>query len=383
MTSAPSLRIFLDFDSTLTVHDTIGALSSLAPAPPPPPPHHQSAQGIPSAPDVPFSTFTDSYLADLAAHKQSYHGPPADDARASSALAAETAYLASLRPIEEASLARLEAAGWFRGWTTSAVADGARTAVAKGDVVLRPGWLDLKRDVQRLQRMGEAGGGGAGTEAGGVLMVIVSVNWSRTWVRQCINAAGKAALTTATGAGAGIRAGSKRRIDVGKKEAEGRGRQGRGESSVDVSDGIQIIANEIEGLDMPDGSSGKIIGCGTLQGERVLVSADKKRILDTFKNQSPPGDARCTTVYVGDSMTDFECLLDVDVDVGIVIRDEEVRAGQRELAEALDRVRVTVRWIGEYDPDDAEGVGRRVWWARDFEEIRRALLTRSEGIGWD
>ncbi|KAF2454772.1 hypothetical protein BDY21DRAFT_272177, partial [Lineolata rhizophorae] len=80
----------------------------------------------------------------------------------------------------------------------------------------------------------------------------------------------------------------------------------------------RIDANEIEGLDDPQGASGKLSKSGALG---IRTSRDKLRLLRC--EQGVKNNLRRETnlvVYVGDSATDLECLLAADY--GICMHDE-------------------------------------------------------------
>ncbi len=64
-------------------------------------------------------------------------------------------------------------------------------------------------------------------------------------------------------------------------------------------------------------------------------------------------------IYVGDSLTDIECLLAVDV--GIIISEN----GAGSLIGTLGRLRFIVRHISCYRTSEKASL----WWARNFEEI--------------
>ena len=88
---------------------------------------------------------------------------------------------------------------------------------------------------------------------------------------------------------------------------------------------------------------------------RIWAVGDKGRVVGEVL-----GGEGGRSVFVGDSVTDLEALLAVDV--GVFLRGEGRGRGQRELRECLER-------IGEYGVEESEGRGKRLWWTRGFEEL--------------
>jgi hypothetical protein len=68
--------------------------------------------------------------------------------------------------------------------------------------------------------------------------------------------------------------------------------------------------------------------------------------------------------YVGDSMTDIECLLEADI--GIVMSFK----GTGTLMETLRRYNITVLHISFWKPQP----GKSIWFARDFKDITDSAL---------
>ena len=88
------------------------------------------------------------------------------------------------------------------------------------------------------------------------------------------------------------------------------------------------------------------------------------------KSTRENGGVRPWTIYIGDSSTDLGCLMDADV--GVCVRDEVETGEQRGLREVLQRVGVGCFFVGEWRGRD-EG-SKCLWWARDFEEVKRGIL---------
>ena len=227
------------------------------------------------------------------------------------------------------------------------VVRAAREAVKRGDVRFRRGWGDV---VGRVMMEGVEGEGEGAGEVG-----IVSVNWSREWVRGCVVAAAAAAVETEDGT-----------------ESKKKGWNVQS---------LRVIANEIEGLDHFEGSTG---GLGRYFGSEdeggIWTSGDKLRVVKTLlSEQRPRRQGGGLSVYVGDSVTDLEALLEVDV--GICMRDEEMGSGQRELKEYLERVAVGCWWVGEWEWEGRPEKDMGLWWARDFQEIYESPLMGGGRIG--
>lgn len=244
----------------------------------------------------------------------------------------------------------MEEAGVFRGVTGRDVDGAAGESVESGEVVLRRGWEGCVRDVLG----GAEAGAEDGREGGKGKVSVVSVGWSARFIRGCL-------LRAAAMRGDGGRVGEMVR-------------------------GLEIVANEIEGLEGEGGSRGMLSRWFREDGGGIWTAGDKGRVvrwLIAEGNDEGTGRGRMRTVYVGDSVTDLECLLLVDV--GICVRDEPLQSGQGALREVLERVGVRCRWIGEMEHEHTgwgnqrveSGNGERekgLWWARDFEEIRQSAL---------
>ena len=79
-------------------------------------------------------------------------------------------------------------------------------------------------------------------------------------------------------------------------------------------------------------------------------------------------------IFVGDSATDFDCL--IEADVGICIQDEPLSSSQTELKETLARVGFSLGSISNFDPEDlslgpSETRGKIIWIARDLREVSK------------
>ena len=250
------------------------------------------------------------YASCLATYNSSYI--PNTSSRAS--LSEEIAYLGSLQDVERASIERCEQAGAWRGVTPDVVDSAAEKAVAQGDVVLRLGATRLITE----------------TLAGGGKVIVVSVAWSRRFIRTCLRAI------------------------IGED-----------------ADKVEVKANEI-------GNDGKLDRYFEREGSGIWTCADKVKIVREISDNAKEG----SVVYVGDSVTDLECL--TLVDVGICIRGQKEGSEQKELRETLKRVGIGCQWVlGAQGSQDgrAGGKGMSLWWARDFDEIWRSGLMGEIGVG--
>ncbi|KAG7007654.1 hypothetical protein G7Y79_00008g022920 [Physcia stellaris] len=118
--------------------------------------------------------------------------------------------------------------------------------------------------------------------------------------------------------------------------------------------GVHVVCNDV--LLGEAGEQGLYVAADKLRCLRGLVAAEKGG-----------GGGKPWVIYVGDSVTDLECLLEADV--GIVVRDEgALGSEQRELREVLGRAGVGTYWVGEFG-EVQTGEERVLWWARDFEEV--------------
>ena len=221
----------------------------------------------------------------------------------------ECAFLESLKGIEQRSVRRVEDSGVFRGLTAKEIDEYAFEEVQSGGVLLREGWDMLLALVHQ-------NGGSVG---------LISVNWSAQWIRQCLYHAA--------------------RVD------------GR-----DLLKNLRIYANELEGPAKPGGASGKI----TKEADTgVSTSRDKARVLQERRREIGGG----VILYVGDSSTDLEAL--TTADIGIIIRDDPMKSGHKELAGICERLQTPVRSIDEFIQNE-KSTG--LWWALDFEQILQSRL---------
>ncbi|KAK8197839.1 hypothetical protein HDK77DRAFT_478893 [Phyllosticta capitalensis] len=321
MASAPlPIHLILDWDGTLTAKDTLHFLGQIS---------NEHAVRDVSPPSSSWDDIVKAYVDDLNAHTQAYR-PSASERNT---IAEEKAWLASLEGVDLRSVKRVEDAGLFAGVTANNVSQGASKAVGSGQLKLRKGWENL------LFR-------NEGNE-GNLLshISILSVNWSATFIREALL---HAAYDTKVLQSSEMNADALRR----------------------TMQNMDIFANEFEGLNRLNGSSGRL----SKSGERgIRTSEDKLERMPIPRKYG--GDE--LVIYVGDSCTDLEALLAADV--GICIRDEPMGSGQRELAEALERIGVPVhrlKLLAEMPPPDDSRVD--LWWTPSLEELSMSLDSLSQ-----
>lgn len=151
---------------------------------------------------------------------------------------------------------------------------------------------------------------------------LISANWSAVWIRQCLYHAS--------------------RVDVRE-----------------ILKNLRIYANEIVDLDKPGGASGEIIKT------MINTSRDKGRVLQERRQEIGDG----VILYVGDSPTDLEAL--TTADIGIIIRDDPITSGQKELADICERLQVGINEFVQFVQNQKSIC---LWWARDFEHILQSRL---------
>ncbi|KAI5237163.1 hypothetical protein E4T43_08157 [Aureobasidium subglaciale] len=309
------IHLILDWDGTLTCKDSLSLVGSIAY-------YANSSKSLP-----PWSDFVTGYMNDYTEHATQYY--PQSTARTT--IDQERQWLASLVPVEDKSVRRVESSGIFKGVKAGHVDHIATSSVRNADLRLRNHWDSLFRTV--LSNPSNQ-------------ISILSVNWSARFIRQSLLSASS-------------------QITLGHRDTLSA-----------YIENIQINSNEISNLDLPEGSDGKL---SKDSSTGIRTSADKLANMPTscrqFLNTSSPerkpedGDEE-VVVYIGDSATDLEALLAADV--GICIRDDPIGSSQRELADTLTRIGVEIKDIGE-------GVHKRtrgehvVYWTQDYGDVVKVL----------
>ncbi|SJX62015.1 uncharacterized protein SRS1_10642 [Sporisorium reilianum f. sp. reilianum] len=145
-TTTPPLHLFFDWDETITASDTLALIA---------PPESTQLHG------PPFSSYTSAYLSDLSAFEASF-GVRLDWTR-------QLEFLGALDSVEQASVARVEDGGLFKGMPLAEMLARAETQVE-----FRAGWDAFYAWLA------------AQTEARALDARIISVGWSSTFIRHAI-----------------------------------------------------------------------------------------------------------------------------------------------------------------------------------------------------
>jgi phosphoglycolate phosphatase-like HAD superfamily hydrolase len=312
------INLVLDFDGTLTVSDTLSLVAHIG---------YQKRRNA-SPPVPPWSSIVSAYLFDLSAHTSSYPHPPASRIT----FDAERDWLNSLLPIERASAQRAIDAGIWDGVTVQDVERVATEAVKAGDVKLREGWGSLLSIV------------GGQRKAQGKLNVL-SVNWSRCWIMSVIDASLESRIPPSQKTG----------LEAALAETE-------------------VFANELPSIAATVEAANSVKKFTRKRVVEIRTSGDKVEMMRELRSSHAE-----LVVYVGDSATDLQCLLDADI--GICIRDEKMGSTQRELAETMERIGEEVTHIAdEIGAQEEYGYyQKRVFWARGFGEIEAFLKRVQNG----
>ena len=262
------IHLILDFDGTLTTTDTIALLANAAyalhPQSPPPPPPPPAWQQMASA-----------YQADCTAHARQHTKP-----ELRTTVAAEAAFLASLLPVERASIERIESAGIFAGLRPDDIARAAATTAP-----VRAGfWQDLC--------CGQVLGAGGAVD-------ILSVNWSRVWIQSSLLAA----------------------ISTPSPSPSSPPLSSQGSECKRFSSQIGIYCNDLVVCASTGLTTGQMTREPVLGGNVGIWTAEhKEKMMEHLvKKRRVAAEEEALTVYVGDSSTDLLCLLKADV--GLVVGD--------------------------------------------------------------
>ncbi|KAF2644278.1 hypothetical protein P280DRAFT_466933 [Massarina eburnea CBS 473.64] len=223
------------------------------------------------------------------------------DTHRPSTIASEKLILGITEEVERRSLDRVSESRLFAGLTGTILYEGARRAVETGEVQLRDGFQDFFRHVQDKQHA----------------FHILSVNWSQRFIAACLHASGTVLPQKLS----------------------------------------SVYSNELDGTEESMPSSGAIVPSSG-NDSLIVSSRNKLSVLSHLREHE-----QTPIVYIGDSWTDFECLLAADL--GICIRDDPMTSTQRTLAESLERVGVKCAHLEEINRIDHSAV----FWTRDFHEV--------------
>ena len=309
------IHLLLDWDGTLTRKDTLSLVGSIAY-------HANPDRSLPQ-----WSTFVDGYMNDYTEHANRYE--PITSAR--TILDQERQWLASLAPIENKSVLRVESSGIFKRVKASHVDHIAASSVQSEDLQLRSHW-DLLFHTLLSNPSNK--------------ISILSVNWSARFIRQSLLCASSSITSL------------------------------EDETLNSYIRTMDIEANEISNLEHIDGSDGRL---SKDSSTGIRTSADKllrlplrcqRKLGKPISNTEPVEQEEAIVVYVGDSATDLEALLAADV--GICIRDDPMGSSQKELSDTLQRIGVNIRHVDE-GIDVKQKTNNAVYWTHGFDQVIKAL----------
>jgi HAD superfamily phosphoserine phosphatase-like hydrolase len=217
----------------------------------------------------------------------------------------EVIFYRRLRGVEERSFGRVGKEAIFKGIQQNELEKFGEQVVRSGAVSLRRGFTDFVKEMKKE----------------GGRWDIVSVSFSRAFIRGILGTIGS-----------------------------------------EVKD-VKVLANE------PD-ESGILRGPKSENGElwEAMATSDAKLSAMKYLLRSLDAESRRRgAVYIGDSGTDMECLMEESV-VGIIISED----GNSDLMQIMKRINVEVLHIDEYQEKKTKGL----YWARDFIETVRSPLFR-------
>lgn len=285
-----------------------------------------------------WEQLVEAYLQDYMAFRDANFGQaPVDDQ-------SFREYLASLRSIELASKQRAADSGLFRGLRTEDVAVNAFENLRSDDVKLSVGWMELFAMFAP-----DSASFSETTYPLGSKLTILSVNWSATYIRHILWLKARYCFPE----------------DYDQPKLT---------RLLTLINDMDIVANDIHGLETPQGSSGRIVG-------DISTSADKLRHMPrsrrALREQTTNHDVDTTTsggslltVYVGDTKTDYECLKDADIGLWL-FNGEEAQA-----AEVFKRTFAPLQLPTPKPPrDNGEGPRDIRWcgWVRNMQDVAEFL----------
>lgn len=147
------MSIFLDFDGTITVKDTVGELANFAL-------RVRADEGVDLKKE--WDGVVSAYVDDHSAHVDGYEPGP----HARCLPEHEIEFLRQMKTVETRSLGRINECRLFRGISPAAFREAGRDLVRKGTVRLRPGF---RRFVEQRRREGWK-------------ILVLSVNWSSAFI---------------------------------------------------------------------------------------------------------------------------------------------------------------------------------------------------------
>lgn len=342
-----TMHVILDFDGTITVHDTIDHLAAFAVEFQEKQKEHKSSSDSNVDWDGHWKEIVDNYLADHRDHKAAYS--PAEDARTT--LDHELEFIRSLHGVDCRSIKRLRDAGLFAGMSPApeehlfeagqkAADEGFSSKKGEEDkdsVRVRPGFSRFLRETSTNRKWPVS---------------IVSVNWSDAWIQGVLS-----------------------------REDDG----GPG----DDGPAIRVFANKVteSGAIIPNfrrKDATTAVGEDHEHDDNVPFAScsDKVEALETAVAEAEAASGSSSiddaVLYMGDSVTDLECLVlagskRAGGGGGIAIANGDGPATSK-LIQTLVRLGYEVPHVSESKRfqrprSEDEGDAPRLAWARDYEEI--------------
>jgi hypothetical protein len=336
----PRVHVVLDWDGTLTKRDTLHIVSSIG----------YQLHAADSMSLIPWSRIVQAYIDDYNSHESLYK-PPKEQRKT---IKDEAAWLSSLSEVENRSVKRVEEAGIFKGVTEMDIRGRAEQAIKNQELELRGGWNDLL-----FFHVDEPGSSRGTVIHDSIYFTIISVNWSALFIQSCLLEAVAADFER-------------------DKPKTAISRDSRMKSILE----LRILANEVHGIthqelsDFPNSCTSTV----EIRTSGDKVTALQRIIQHPEEDSAHPGrfeptdsdsdsDSDSVIVYVGDSVTDFGALLLADV--GVCVRDDPMSGSQKQLAETLERVGISVRPLPElkWRLQARKEATKTVWWSTDLREI--------------
>lgn len=338
------MYLFLDYDETLTSHDTLSLIPSPSPS---------------SSSSEDFSTYTQAYLSDMRAHENSWQGER-------NTIRGQLRFLGSLAEVERKSVARVEKGGLFVDWRPQEAEKRGRE-----EVRLRRGVLSSSLQT------GEGVGAEAGESGGGSL---------EDFLRRTTTSASTSTLNSASNS-------APRRVHAGILSVSWSTAFLR--ASLHPLP-LQFIHANDPVLDPSTGLGTGKLNKGAAQGEKeggIRTGLDKLRLMrqemgkveaqqrGRERGGREERERKRYSVYAGDSNTDLPCLLEASL--GLILGEASSllstleRIGLR--GRVLDGYEALQRWLEEGREGKQGGGGRlhpvdpaRIHPWEEGEEERRA-----------
>lgn len=377
------IHVCMDFDGTLTKKDTMAALAGVC---------YKEQARLGNHDFPPWSHFVGAYTRDYREHESEYR-PKKEDRRT---VEKEIDWLNSLEKIEKASLQRVKDSGLF-DLKLLECGDGNdgkplfTEPLRSGEVQMRPGYIDIVSDILGLNSDYDSSGiWDNRTE-------VVSVNWSRTWVVQCLFQAAQqdcedepmaplvfAYVSYCAGESTNDRALSEPQPNDIPLAFSGLVRF----ANLYIATEAEVLSGGCSDRFANASLTGRAalykprqvqgLHCTCRRKQNSLSIACHSLILRQYYNNGDPTGAQGLRIFVGDSITDLECLLGAHL--GICIHNEMMRSGQRDLAETLQRIGIITKSLSSFGDNDRSLLQRRL--ARQWPPIQR-LPDRTFKLNFD